>query len=324
MRKAFTLCLFILSSCLHVFPQAETFVIRGKVIDKDRREGIPYCNVYIDGDSTSWTPTDSMGNFRMAKAKPGIHRFFASSIGYKATLTAEYLISATTPFVEIELQEDTRLMGEISVGPQLMRTTSESPVSLYVIGMQDIEKMPGANRDISRIVRSFPGVSFSPIGYRNDLIVRGGGPAENRFFMDGIEIPNINHFATQGTSGGPTSIVNADLVREINFYTGAFPANRSGALSSVLDFALVNGNPDRQSFKATLGASEVSLSGNGHLSPKTTYLFSVRQSYLQLLFKMLGLPFLPNYIDGQFKIKSRITPKDEIMVMGLGGIDRMK
>lgn len=324
MRKAFTLCLFILSSCLHVFPQAETFVIRGKVIDKDRREGIPYCNVYIDGDSTSWTPTDSVGNFRMTKAKPGIHRFFASSIGYKATLTAEYLISATTPFVEIELQEDTRLMGEISVGPQLMRTTSESPVSLYVIGMQDIEKMPGANRDISRIVRSFPGVSFSPIGYRNDLIVRGGGPAENRFFMDGIEIPNINHFATQGASGGPTSIVNADLVREINFYTGAFPANRSGALSSVLDFALVNGNPDRQSFKATLGASEVSLSGNGHLSPKTTYLFSVRQSYLQLLFKMLGLPFLPNYIDGQFKIKSRITPKDEIMVMGLGGIDRMK
>ena len=245
MRKAFTLCLFILSSCLHVFPQAETFVIRGKVIDKDRREGIPYCNVYIDGDSTSWTPTDSVGNFRMTKAKPGIHRFFASSIGYKATLTAEYLISATTPFVEIELQEDTRLMGEISVGPQLMRTTGESPVSLYVIGMQDIEKMPGANRDISRIVRSFPGVSFSPIGYRNDLIVRGGGPAENRFFMDGIEIPNINHFATQGASGGPTSIVNADLVREINFYTGAFPANRSGALSSVLDFALVNGNPDR-------------------------------------------------------------------------------
>lgn len=91
MRKAFTLCLFILSSCLHVFPQAETFVIRGKVIDKDRREGIPYCNVYIDGDSTSWTPTDSVGNFRMTKAKPGIHRFFASSIGYKATLTAEYL-----------------------------------------------------------------------------------------------------------------------------------------------------------------------------------------------------------------------------------------
>ena len=324
MKKAFSLCLFVLSFCLHVFPQTETFVISGKVIDKNKREGIPYCHVYIEGDSTSWTATDSIGNFRMTKAKPGIHRFFASSIGYKATLTAEYMISATTPFVEIELEEDLRLLGEISVGPMLMKRSAESPVSLYVIGMQDIEKMPGANRDISRIVRSFPGVAFSPIGYRNDLIVRGGGPAENRFFMDGIEIPNINHFATQGASGGPISIVNADLVREINFHTGAFPSNRSGALSSVLDFKLVNGNPDRQSFKATLGASEVSLSGSGHLNKKTTYLFSARQSYLQMLFKMLGLPFLPNYIDGQFKIKSRLTDKDELMVMGLGGIDRMK
>ena len=84
--------------------------------------------------------------------------------------------------------------------------------------------------------------------------------------MDGIEIPNINHFATQGASGGPVSIVNADLIREISFYTGAFPANRSGAMSSVLDFRLRDGNPDKQTFKATLGASEVSSAGNGHLS----------------------------------------------------------
>lgn len=318
------LLLLCLYGCPATHAQDTFFSISGKVIDKDSRQGVAYCNVYIEGDSASWTSTDSLGIFRMKKARPGIHRLYASCIGYKAALTAEYMISSATPFVEIELEEDTRLMGEVSIGPTLMRRSSESPVSLHVIGMQDIEKMPGANRDISRIVRAFPGVSFSPIGYRNDLIVRGGGPAENRFFMDGIEIPNINHFATQGASGGPTSIVNADLVREINFYTGAFPSDRSGALSSVLDFALVNGNPDRQTFKATLGASEVSLSGNGHFSPKTTYLFSVRQSYLHLLFKVLGLPFLPNYIDGQFKIKSRITPKDELMFMALGGIDRMK
>ena len=142
--------------------------------------------------------------------------------------------------------------------------------------------------------------------------------------MDGIEIPNINHFATQGASGGPVSIVNADLVREITFYTGAFPANRSGALSSVLDFRLRDGNPDKQTFKATLGASEVSLSGSGHFNDRTTYLFSVRQSYLQLLFKALGLPFLPNFIDGQFKIKTRLTEHDELTVLALTGIDKMK
>lgn len=185
-------------------------------------------------------------------------------------------------------------------------------------------KSPGGNRDISRIVRAYPGVSFSPIGYRNDLIVRGGSPSENRFYMDGIEIPNINHFATQGASGGPVSIVNADLIREISFYTGAFPANRSGAMSSVLDFRLRDGNPDKQTFKATLGASEVSFSGNGHLSDKTTYLFSIRQSYLQLLFKALGLPFLPNFIDGQFKLKTKLSAHDELILLGLVGIDKMK
>ena len=195
---------------------------------------------------------------------------------------------------------------------------------MRVIGLQEIEKSPGANRDVSRIVRAYPGVSFSPVGYRNDLIVRGGSPSENRFYMDGIEIPNINHFATQGASGGPVSIVNADLVREITFYTGAFPANRSGALSSVLDFRLRDGNPDKQTFKATLGASEVSLSGSGHFNDRTTYLFSVRQSYLQLLFKALGLPFLPNFIDGQFKIKTRLTEHDELTVLALTGIDKMK
>ena len=142
--------------------------------------------------------------------------------------------------------------------------------------------------------------------------------------MDGIEIPNINHFATQGASGGPVSIVNADLIREITFYTGAFPANRSGALSSVLDFRLKDGNPDKQAFKATIGASEVSLSGAGHLGQRTTYLFSARQSYLQLLFKALGLPFLPNFIDGQFKTKTRFNEHSELTLLGLAGIDKMK
>ena len=304
--------------------QTQTFSIHGKVIDQKTRHGIPYANVYIEGNIHTGTATDSIGRFQITNAKPGIHRLVVSCIGYKDKLTSEYMVSARTPFIEVELEEDAQMLGEVTISPSPLRRTTESPVSLFVIGVQDIEKIPGANRDISRVVRSFPGVSFSPVGYRNDLIVRGGGPSENRYFMDGIEIPNINHFSTQGASGGPVGIINSDLVREINFYTGAFPANRSGALSSVLDFSLFNGNPERQDFKATLGASEVSLSGNGHFSEKTTYLFSARQSYLQFMFKLLGLPFLPNYIDGQFKIKSRLSEKHELTFLGLGGIDRMK
>ena len=303
---------------------ATTYPVRGKVIDKNSRKPVAYANVTVTGLPGKGASTDSLGVFRIEQVPPGIYRFEATCIGYVTVSSPEYIVSASTPFIEIEMEEDANLLTAVVVTPSPFRRSIESPVSMRVIGLQEIEKSPGANRDISRIVRAYPGVSFSPVGYRNDLIVRGGSPSENRFYMDGIEIPNINHFATQGASGGPVSIVNADLVREITFYTGAFPANRSGALSSVLDFRLRDGNPDKQTFKATLGASEVSLSGSGHFNDRTTYLFSVRQSYLQLLFKALGLPFLPNFIDGQFKIKTRLTEHDELTVLALTGIDKMK
>ncbi len=303
---------------------ATTYPVRGKVIDKNSRKPVAYANVTVTGLPGKGASTDSLGVFRIQQVPPGIYRFEATCIGYVTVSSPEYIVSASTPFIEIEMEEDANLLTAVVVTPSPFRRSIESPVSMRVIGLQEIEKSPGANRDISRIVRAYPGVSFSPVGYRNDLIVRGGSPSENRFYMDGIEIPNINHFATQGASGGPVSIVNADLVREITFYTGAFPANRSGALSSVLDFRLRDGNPDKQTFKATLGASEVSLSGSGHFNDRTTYLFSVRQSYLQLLFKALGLPFLPNFIDGQFKIKTRLTEHDELTVLALTGIDKMK
>ncbi|MBD9092431.1 MAG: TonB-dependent receptor, partial [Bacteroides oleiciplenus] len=293
-------------------------------IDKQSRQPVAYANVVVVGIPGKGASTDSLGMFRIEQIPPGIYRFEATLIGYKSAVTPEYVVSASTPFIEIEMEEDENMLAAVVVTPSPFRKTVESPVSMRIIGLQEIEKSPGGNRDISRIVRAYPGVSFSPIGYRNDLIVRGGSPSENRFYMDGIEIPNINHFATQGASGGPVSIVNADLIREISFYTGAFPANRSGAMSSVLDFRLRDGNPDKQTFKATLGASEVSFSGNGHLSDKTTYLFSLRQSYLQLLFKALGLPFLPNFIDGQFKLKTKLSAHDELTILGLVGIDKMK
>lgn len=156
------------------------------------------------------------------------------------------------------------------------------------------------------------------------MIVRGGSPSENRFYLDGVEIPNINHFSTQGASGGPVGILNADLIREVNFYTGAFPTDKGNALSSVLDFKLRDGDMERNSLKATLGASEVSLASNGHLGKKTSYLVSVRQSYLQFLFDMLGLPFLPTFTDAQFKLKTRFDARNELTVLGLGGIDKMK
>lgn len=200
--------------------------VSGRVIDRLTRESIPYAAVVIVGVDGSGTLSDSTGVFTLENVRPGIVQFSAIQLGYRTVVTPEYKITPYTPFIEIEMEQDPDELAASTVKPSPFLRSVESPVSVRVISLGDIDRIPGANKDIARIVRSYPGVSYSPIGYRNDLIVRGGGPSENSFFIDGIEIPNINHFATQGASGGPVSILNSDLIREISFYTGSFPANR--------------------------------------------------------------------------------------------------
>lgn len=311
-------------SCQEAAAQTQSYPVSGRVVDRLTREGIPYAAVIIVGVEGSGVLADSTGFFRLEKVKPGISQFSAIQLGYRTVVTPEYRITPYTPFIEIEMDQDPTEIAASSVSPSPFLRSVESPVSVRIISLGDIEKIPGSNKDIARIVRSYPGVSYSPIGYRNDLIVRGGGPSENVFFIDGVEIPNINHFATQGASGGPVSILNSDLIREISFYTGSFPAARGGALSSVMDITLREGNKDKQAFKAVVGASEAGVSASGHFGKNTTYIASLRQSYLQLLFKLLGLPMLPNYIDGQFKIKTSLGPHDEITFIGLAGFDNLR
>lgn len=314
---------FILLCCLCWNVFAAEYQIKGVVIDKSTRQPLEFVNVLVVGLGIG-ASTDANGNFLITQVPPGIYRLQASFLGYKTELTPEYRVNHVTPYVQIELEEENASLNEVVVTASPFQKVPESPVSLRVIGLQEIEKAPGANRDISKVVQNYPGVAFSPIGYRNDLIVRGGGPSENRFYLDGVEIPNINHFSTQGASGGPVGLIDADLIRSVKFYSGAFPADKGNALSSVLDFSLRDGDMERNSLKATLGASEVSLSSNGHIGNKTSYLVSVRQSYLQALFKILGLPFLPAYTDASFKIKTRFDSHNELTLLGLGGIDRMK
>lgn len=314
---------FILLCCLCWNVFAAEYQIKGVVIDKSTRQPLEFVNVLVVGLGIG-ASTDANGSFLITQVPPGIYRLQASFLGYKTELTPEYRVNHVTPYVQIELEEENASLNEVVVTASPFQKVPESPVSLRVIGLQEIEKAPGANRDISKVVQNYPGVAFSPIGYRNDLIVRGGGPSENRFYLDGVEIPNINHFSTQGASGGPVGLIDADLIRSVKFYSGAFPADKGNALSSVLDFSLRDGDMERNSLKATLGASEVSLSSNGHIGNKTSYLVSVRQSYLQVLFKILGLPFLPAYTDASFKIKTRFDSHNELTLLGLGGIDRMK
>lgn len=296
-------------------------VIRGRVFNATSNEPIPFANVVI-WNTTTGASSDFDGNFLFTGIKPGMVEIRVSAVGFRTYVSGEQMVTnARTLYLEVPMEETTVDIDEVVVRASPFRMREESPVSMRRIGAAEIEKSPGGNRDISRVLQSFPGVASTP-AFRNDLIVRGGGPSENRFYLDDIEIPNLNHFATQGASGGPVGIINVDFLSEVEFYSGAFPANRGNALSSVLDMRQISGNPEQLQFRGSFGASDIALTLDGPLTPNTTFIFSARRSYLQLLFDLIGLPFLPTYNDFQFKSRTRINEKSEFSIVGLGAIDQ--
>ncbi len=295
--------------------------IKGRVHNSKNNQPVEFATVVIL-KTTNGTNTNEQGVFAIGSLQPGFYQVQVSAIGYKTYVSETFRITLSSgATLDIPLEEQSVDIGEITVRPTLFPKREESPNSLRTIGIDEIEKNPGGNRDISKVIQSFPGVSSTP-AFRNDVIVRGGGPSENRFYLDGIEIPNLNHFATQGASGGPVGIINVDFIREVNFFSGAFPASRGNAMSSVLEFSHKEADSEKSKFRATVGASDLAFAAEGPLSPKTTYLASIRRSYLQLLFKTLELPFLPTYNDMQFKIKTKLNDKLELSVIGLGAIDQ--
>lgn len=307
---------------MNVFGQgSNNGVIRGRIYNEATNEPIPFATLVI-WNTTIGAVSDLDGNFIFTGIAPGYVQISASSVGFEDYLTEKFLVTnANRAFIEIPLDEAQVQLDEIVVKASPFRKKIESPVSLQRIGIDQIEKNPGGNRDISKVIQSLPGVASS-VSFRNDVIVRGGGPNENAFYLDGVEIPTINHFATQGSSGGPVGIINVDFIREVNFYSGAFPTNLGNSLSSVIDLRQKDGNKDKLKFRGSLGSSDVALTLDGPLSKNTTFVASARRSYLQFLFQALELPFLPTYNDFQFKSRTRIDEKNEISIIGLGAIDQ--
>lgn len=300
--------------------QLENGVLEGKILNVKNNEPIPFANISIAGTNIG-VLGDEEGNFIFRNVKPGYVELRVSSVGFKNYSSQPILVTnAKKVFVEVLMEESQVQLQEVVVQASSFRKKEESPLSLRRINIDEIERSPGSNRDISKVIQSLPGVSSTP-AYRNDVIVRGGGASENRFYLDGVEIPNLNHFATQGASGGPVGIINVDFVREVNFYSGAFPANRGNALSSVLEFTQIDGNNEKTKFRGSVGASDMALTLDGPLTGNTSYIFSARRSYLQFLFKALELPFLPTYTDFQFKSRTKINAKNELTIIGLGAID---
>ncbi len=319
MKKLTALVLLIFLS-LSLVAQESGAVLRGKVINQKNNEPVPFASVQIFGTTTG-AITDFDGNFLFTGLKPGYVEVRASSVGFKPYVSAALMLTiAREGFIQIALEENVVGLEEVIIKASPFRKKIESPVSVRIIGIDEIDKNPGGNRDISKVIQSFPGVASTP-AFRNDVIVRGGGPNENSFYIDNVEIPYLNHFSTQGASGGPVGIINVDFVREVDFYSGAFPATRGNALSSVLNFSLIDGNSESVKYRATLGASDIGLTVDGPVGEKGTLIMSARRSYLQFLFNALGLPFLPAYNDFQFKYKARLDKSNEITILGLGALD---
>jgi len=318
MKKVLILFLIIFMPLL-AFSQKGT--IKGRVFDAKTNEPIEFANILIQG-TTIGSTSDLDGNYIFTGVTPGFVKLIVSFVGFETTISPEIQVQGNqTVFVDIPVQESSIQIQEVVVRSNINNLKRiESPISVLSVGVQEIEKSAGANRDVSKVVQALPGVGATDPN-RNDLIVRGGGPSENVFYLDGVEIPVINHFATQGSSGGAVGVINPDFVREINFYTGAFPANRTNALSSVMEIRQKDGSKDRVHTKLSVGASDAALTVDGPIGEKSTFIVSARQSYLQFLFKAIGLPFLPTYNDFQVKYKYSIDKKNEITFIGIGAID---
>jgi hypothetical protein len=299
---------------------AQSGELRGKVTDRISKEPIPFANIVLESTNQG-TTTDFDGNFSLENITPGIYTILSTVVGYQKTAIAEVSIGSTKPvFLNIELTESVERLETVEIRADPFKESAESPVSLRTINSTEIMRNPGGNRDISKVIQSLPGVATT-VSFRNDIIIRGGAPNENRFYLDDIEVPNINHFATQGSSGGPVGMINVNFIREVDFYAGAFPANRNNALSSVMNFKQINGNTEKFAGTFMLGSSDIGITLDGPMGKNSTFMISARRSYLQFLFKALKLPFLPTYNDFQYKQSFNIDKKNRITLIGLGAID---
>jgi hypothetical protein len=278
-------------------------------------------------DSPYGSLTDSLGQFRIKGIAPKTYTLKVSALGYADYFLYNVVITSGNEIaLSIQLEQKTKELEEVFVKNKktALAASLETPLSVQKLTTEEIRSNPGGNFDIARVVQVLPGVggtSGSVGGYRNDIIIRGGAPNENVYYLDGIEIPVINHFSTQGSGGGPTGILNVSFIEEVKLSTSSFDARYDNALSSVFQFRQRNGNPNQLQGNVRLSATELATTLEGPLSSKTTFLASARRSYLQLLFKAIDLPIRPNYWDFQYKVTHRINKKLTLTLLGIGAID---
>lgn len=306
-----------------VYAQASG-VITGTIKDKKTQEPIPSVTVTLEGTTTG-AASDFEGNFRIDNIPPKTYNLKIQAVDYKPQVIYNVVVtSGNAQTLTVEMEANNISLNEVVVKANPFQKNAETPLSIQSLSAQEIKSNPGGNFDISRVIQAFPGVggtSGSVGGYRNDLIIRGGAPNENVYYLDGIEVPVINHFATQGSAGGPTGIVNISFIEDVSLYTSAFPSKFDNPLSGVLQMKQRRANPDKVQGNVRLSATELAVTADGPINKKLTFLSSVRRSYLQLLFGALQLPIRPSYWDFQYKLDYKINKNLSFYTLGIGAID---
>ncbi|MEO0901533.1 MAG: TonB-dependent receptor, partial [Bacteroidota bacterium] len=269
-------------------------------------------SVYLEGTEKG-AQTDFDGKYKITGISPGTYNLVVSYIGFETQTQYNVIIrSKGTPNYNFVLQESAQQLDEVVVSnANKISRPRETPLSTQSLSAVEIATYPGSNNDVVQVAQTLPGVSPSIGGFRNDLIIRGGAPNETVYYLDGMEIPNVNHFSTQGSAGGPVGLINVSFIDNVTLSTSAFGSQYDNPLSGVLQFSQRNGNNRNFNGNFRISASEAALTLEGPLfkkgaeESKTTFLASVRRSYLQFLFEAIGLPFRPNYWDYQYKINHK-------------------
>lgn len=304
--------------------------VAGTVRDRATQEVLPGVSITLEG-TTFGTATDAEGRYRLPGVPAGSYNLRATFVGYDPLIRANIsLSSGNLNTLNLELNTSPQALQEVTVTANraIRVATAETPLSVQRLTTEEIKSNPGGNFDISRVVQSLPGVggggSGGTAGFRNDIIIRGGAPNENVYYLDGIEVPVINHFATQGSAGGPAGILNVSFIEDVTLSSSAFHARYDNALSSVLQFRQRDGNAERIQGNLRTSGTEIAATLEGPLTKNTTFLISARRSYLQVLFKLIDLPIRPDFYDFQFKTTTKISPKTTLTTLGLGAIDHFE
>jgi hypothetical protein len=319
--------IFILFSVEVAFAQT-TGVIMGNVRDKNTAETIIGASIVVE-QTTNGTATDIDGNYKLI-VPVGNCNLKISSLGYQSQLKFNIVVTAgNAQVVNFELEPSATNLTEVTVtydkGRSAVATDLITPLSVQQLTTEEIKANPGGNFDVSRVIQTLPGVGTSSGGAsRNDVIIRGGAPNENVYYLDGVEIPVLNHFQTQGSSGGAQGILNVSFIEDLKLSSSAFDARYDNALASTFVIKQRDGNRERISGNVRLSLTEAVATLEGPINSKTTFLASVRKSYLDLLFKAIDLPIRPNFYDFQYKVTHKFNAKTSLSAIGIGAIDRFK